>query len=751
MADRHGICDWPALIAVTAAQYTTSHGGSPGIAIVTALSQETFPASNGTLLIYDGKTAVTIPDCRVKNITSSMDDGGKHWSLEIQDRRWRWQELGAMGGCYNQLDKNGKLIPWTIRSPIELAKLCLDAMGEVGYEIDLPPGLDSSAGAGLERELRVGENFPATGTNPPVNWDGITPVAALQQLCDLFGRRIIYRLTTNSVLIAKPGIGADLPDGSLAKDQIGLQRPATPSGVGIIGSPTRYQVRLLLEAVGLEWDGSYRPINLLSYAPKFTAGKVQINHALPTNVAVNTSFKVTFTALNANGQDQDIITFSYNPVGGDTPTIVSTQLKNQINASNSPIVKGIVTASLSGATLVLTGLQVGVAFNVGTTVSGTLPTPPSTFNLTLIQAAVGQKPNEGTWAYSSPPLFNGVRATDRLTLVDARRLAAKSVWRCYRIVAVDPATGKGQLTLPGYGVIQRRQQLILEDTQVDQIVPPPIDTKLTNRQGQPITVDFYNGYSKNKPAAVYGSARSDIVYGLWRQPNAAALAGIGNAFGFIANNTPPGTQYLVDFSVDPVNQIIVFSDYVFKFQSGTYAEPKLTLQTAVQVRNAQTGWIECFTDTQPLINGANGRTNFMLQKRPDVQLNVSSTYDGNNNLLTTSVLEVDALARARFYTAGLAAQFFDASAASRRYNGLMPIDLDGAISQVTWEVGGNGAFTTASRNSEHDIWFPSYPARRRAENLAANVQEVVQNGANPQRLGAGFMGGKVGVGGGAGT
>jgi hypothetical protein len=53
------------------------------------------------------------------------------------------------------------------------------------------------------------------------------------------------------------------------------------------------------------------------------------------------------------------------------------------------------------------------------------------------------------------------------------------------------------------------------------------------------------------------------------------------------------------------------------------------------------------------------------------------------------------------------------------YNTIMSIACNGAIAQVTWEVGdGKTTSTTASINCEHSDFVPPYPDRRRAEGLA---------------------------------
>ena len=134
-------CKWPGVVSVASVTYTCSHGISPGTVILTTYPQQGQIATSGDLVIGDGTNLVTLRDCRVSRLRGDGGAQGQSWTLEIQDRRWRWPGLASISGSYNQLDNRGKLIPWTIRSPVELAQLCIAAMGEKGAKIILPDGL----------------------------------------------------------------------------------------------------------------------------------------------------------------------------------------------------------------------------------------------------------------------------------------------------------------------------------------------------------------------------------------------------------------------------------------------------------------------------------------------------------------------------------------------------------------------------------------------------------------------------------
>jgi hypothetical protein len=729
--ERHGTAFWPGVIGVASCTYTASHGITPGVALLETLPQATAPAETGNLVISDGYETITIPDAKVNQLkvhetTTPSGDKAFVWTLEIVDRRWKWRELGEINGCYNQPDPHGKLIPWTIQSPEELALLCLDAMGEPFSKIDLPTGFTSDVGKEAEKlnPPWIGVQN-TTGTNPPVNWEAEPPAHALAQLCELFGRRVIYQLSTDSILIEIPGIGRDLPPGSFAKASPAIKSPETPTGVTVVGSPTVFQCRLPLEAVGEDWDGSYRPIHELSYAPKTGAAKQIANATITDPPVVGHTLQLT-----VNG-----VTKQYQIAGGDTAATAAAHLLDLFTGIGGgapgpgfgdPRIAGV-NFSVAGGVILMTGGQNGVPFGFGINIALGLG-GGNEFTAALVQPA-----SDGTadWKYCQPPSFSGVQATNRLTELEARRLAQKSVWRCYRVAekgfkpppdagpvaanpfaqnpfvpVVDSDIQDSGLLIPGYGTVNRRQQILLLPYQAEQIVPQPLDAQVFDkRAGLKLTVNFYNGYSRDKPAAVFGAVAVHLFQTFW-VPD------------FVDLNTEDGDQVFVNFTINPVQQLVIFEGPVYYFQAARYLEPDLVLETGMNIRDNETNQLVAFHASMTL-PGAKGPTNYKSQKFPDVQLNVIGVYDTNENqkLIGTTILEQDPVARANYYLQGMARQYIQQAGATIEYNGIRAIDLDGAIWQVTWEIGPGGAKTTASRNTEHSLYVPPYPKRRRAEFL----------------------------------
>ena len=744
MADRAGNIIWPGLLYPKTVLYTLSHGISPGCAVIKAALQPNLPEMSGDLIITDNFGTIKIPDCKIDKVRQEESGDGFVNIYEILDWRWKWRDTGSISGSYNQLDPHGKLIPWTIRSPHELALLCFQALGVKKYEMDLPLGLNRAQGEAFAslNPPWIGV-IPTTGTNPSINWVNERPAQALESLAELFGRRVVARLSDYTMTIVLPGRGAELPAGAIATSTPTLDSPETPSGVGVIGDPTRYQVRLLLEPVGEDWDGSFRHINHLSYTPELTGtGAAQISTvSIAGFIATNDVFTVTIND----------VTFSHTATAGQTATDVAAALVVLIAAN--PGISAILTASSSGPTITLTGITQNVSFTVVTTPSSSI----TSMLVSMTQVATG---NRKGWENEAPGTYWGAIATDRLTKTEAIELAQKSVWRMFRLADIGPGTPLGWVTngsnvgsngqpierprapipIPGYGTLKRRQQIVLEDTQVEQIQPNRGDLNLLNANLDPIIMNHYNGYSRDKAAAVYGSHAVTSIQ------------------AFFANNssynTPEGSIVTIPFSIDPINQLVVFSNYVMFWDGNRCLDPGLILQTGVLIRNAETNELECFRRGAFLVGvtslsnvsgvtltsrGLASETAFSVRKYPDVQLNVIGEYDSANNPTGSQLLEQDAIVRADYYIRGMAAQYFATNAEIRSYQGIVPTNLDGAIMQATWQIDDKGwSSTVVSRNTEHAVYVPPYPARRRAEFQRPVDQQNTLNAADPARGGFTF-------------
>ncbi|MDB5306212.1 MAG: hypothetical protein JWO38_414 [Gemmataceae bacterium] len=497
---------WPGIAGVLSCQGTIGHGISPSTFVLTTVPQVAVaPAAFGDLMISDGSRSVGIRGARLARTTGRTGPDGQYVILEIEDRRWRWRSVyggfGAIDGQYNNLDTNKKLIPWQIRSPYELAKLCFDALAEPNNVIDLPKGLSRSDGADLYRYLTEGENFAQSFANPPVDWTRTPPAEALARLCDYFGRRVVYQPQADRFLVTPLGVGSPLPGGYLEVDSPGVTIPVIPAGVGVAGAPVRFQTRFLLEAVGKEWDGKFVPINQLTYAPKVT-GKVQITtitYVGSQDPAVDPlnpiNLKFSWTGLSGG---QKYLNVTATGGGFDDAPLLVRWARIQLQIASNPSLASLVKASFSGTAMTLIGLQPGQQFTADLWMSfkgssGSVP----------FETVVTQAPSAATraWGACQPPEFAGVTPTDRLAYLEAQQLARQYVFRAYRIRNIDPGDPEqsNPLQIPWFGTIKRRQQVILQQTKVEQVIPQdriPGGKDRGAPVAQGILPEFYNGYSR---------------------------------------------------------------------------------------------------------------------------------------------------------------------------------------------------------------------------------------------------------------
>lgn len=278
--------------------YEVAVGISPQCLQVTIapLPATGLPDVLGTVAFGDGLSApLVLRDCRLANFQEVRSDGGIDWRLQILDRRWKWREGHPWyDGCqFNQLDDRKKLIPWTVRSPHQLAVMCLTRMGETppvgGWNFAgvLPGGLavpgratanppvpdpgpaDVLIDPGTDY-LHLGENLPPTGTNPPVEWKAMPAAVCLAELVERYGAVVVWNPVTDRVSIERLGSGSPLPSGPVwpvISGTVSVAPMVLPERITVVGAPVRFQPRLCFRPVGRDWDDGYYPWTEVTYAP----------------------------------------------------------------------------------------------------------------------------------------------------------------------------------------------------------------------------------------------------------------------------------------------------------------------------------------------------------------------------------------------------------------------------------------------------------------------------------------------------
>jgi len=255
MNDPQGIATFPGVGAIESATMTFSHGIQPSVCTIVTTPASVSNPGDGTLQFEFGGVQIRFPDSTVVDPQVEVGESGQSVAMQIFDRRWKWRN-GHINGHYNVRDDKGELIKDLEKSPQDLAKLLLEEMKEEGFDVSQLP------------------NDP----RPEALWDFANPAQELQNLCSRLGCRVVLQ-TDNRVKLCQQGEGADLPVGGVEMNAgVGFDARPKPDKLIIVGAPTLYQAKLLLEPVGEEIpkadeiDGEIKPIDELSYKP--TAGWV---------------------------------------------------------------------------------------------------------------------------------------------------------------------------------------------------------------------------------------------------------------------------------------------------------------------------------------------------------------------------------------------------------------------------------------------------------------------------------------------
>lgn len=252
-----------------------------------------------------------------------------------------------------------------------------------------------------------------------------------------------------------------------------------------------------------------------------------------------------------------------------------------------------------------------------------------------------------------------------------RKLAQETVFRCYRIKS------EGIPVPPSFDPITNRRQIL-----------PLIDRRLS-------TYTDENGERRPNPSRTVG------IY--W-------IHNVGEP-----TNSSFGANYLcfAKHQLDTDDGIVTFDREIKKWDAVNkrFGPAEMFLDCVYPVASRSTWAYHHSYYDYPIAGGSGGidvikpdNTLAYLweQRRANPE---SQTF---NWVLKKSEVEMlEALAK---YAQGRAAGYPIELATQGRYAGIVQIEPDGAIEQVTWEIG-PPTFTTASRNGEHSSYIP--PKRQR--------------------------------------
>lgn len=300
------------------------------------------------------------------------------------------------------------------------------------------------------------------------------------------------------------------------------------------------------------------------------------------------------------------------------------------------------------------------------------------------------------WATCNAATMFQARATQELSAEEARDLARRHVWRTFRVKMVDVVTGLGPgPNVAGFGRVRDRAQIVLL---------PSIYDATRSIAGQPDT----------RPAECFGRVRICNVSG-------AVAPDLARAF----DHTQNGPTLPWRPTIDTARGLVTFPRQMYQSATvggvTTLSAPDLYLYTGFQIRSVVGRVFDRFRHGGTLAGLPDLGCPAEVLKHPELVRIVHAQRreeDRTLKFLTDNTAEL--LPAAAYYLNAANAKYGIGAAEDRTYAGIVPIDPDGAITQVTWSVGGGQPATTrVSRNSEHATYLPSFPERRRVVQLRA--------------------------------
>ena len=192
------------------------------------------------------------------------------------------------------------------------------------------------------------------------------------------------------------------------------------------------------------------------------------------------------------------------------------------------------------------------------------------------------------------------------------------------------------------------------------------------------------------------------------------------------NNSTTWERYKQPFSINADKGIVDFSNYTFKWAtagtSSNLTEATLYLNAAFSVKHHKTR--EIHHVYRQLSLGGNNGTGAKVLKSEDVSGTLRANYDSSGRITTFTDNSRALNDEADFMLKAAAAEFQLKATHDRTYRGIVPIQPDGAIQQITFAcVQGQGPTTRASRNNEYHLSVPSYKERQRIGRQRARVVE----------------------------
>lgn len=230
--------------------YTQTVGFAPDVALLRANPQIGSIPTVGTLSFTWGLSTITLPNCVVDLGSIRSTEDGVYITLKVLDRRERWKYAAPISGEYNVI-RVGDYVAAKKKSLRQLGTILMTALGESTANVSALP----------------------TDVYPSVSWQCESVVEAAEALFSEYGYSVALGFGSEAVTVVKLGTGATLSTVDAFVLSNTIDTKFAPRYVRNCFAPSVAQVRFKLEAIGLDTDGSWLPIDDLSFAPGTGWGK----------------------------------------------------------------------------------------------------------------------------------------------------------------------------------------------------------------------------------------------------------------------------------------------------------------------------------------------------------------------------------------------------------------------------------------------------------------------------------------------
>ena len=295
----------------------------------------------------------------------------------------------------------------------------------------------------------------------------------------------------------------------------------------------------------------------------------------------------------------------------------------------------------------------------------------------------------GGWTNDQGPSWSQVSNTpDPFDNVIPRELAQSYIYKWYRITMepIQEKIGGRRQLHPIVGFNERIDN-------INQILP------LMDQLNERNTQDFREQYKK---AFVYGKFFEMVHNGPQTVDPPMRL--------YDRKRYP--WQFLTDFGIVEFSYMVYLGEFTNN-RLTSHKPAELYLVCVANVMANRTLKLDRL-EVPLALPGPRLGTGALIVQRDEIFLEVTPELDADTGKLTGKIeTNLQWISPAiSHYLAGVALEFQDTEGIDVTYPGLVAIDLDGAIQQVAWSVGGGGARTRASRNTEFSNVVPPYKQRR---------------------------------------